>query len=693
VLAVTGLWLAAGAWTGCGDDDGDTNDNNINNNNNVDPEICDDQIDNDGDGDVDCDDADCADDPACQQTEYAQLTVVSTSDIHNHALGYGPLLDEGTPHTSGGFARLATVIGTIRATQEASGIPVVVVDSGDWTMGTVFDFATENPIALQFFANLQYDAITWGNHEFDWGPAGLAMLLDNHATNALPGTNPVPILAANTVFDSQSSEDDALEAVAAQMVSDSLVLDLANGLRVGLFGAMGETADEDAATAAPVTFDHEVSTYQAVVDDLRNEQGVDLVILISHGGVEADGSGDDADLAQAVTGIDIIASGHAHTATADVIVPDGTSTYIFEPGAYSRHVSQLDVTYNVTDGEIDSVGYQMHAVDHTVTADASTQALVGGYMHAIDQVLIPALGTGTASPVAELDFDLSSDDYTPVVGPSPLGYLVTDAMRTISSLMVLSTAEATPFDVAVLPKGLLRDSLYAGDSHTVTFADLFRVVPLGVTPDSQQAVPIGWPLVSMYLTGPELRNVAEVSESLAPMAGASAYLHLSGVRYSVDPAGGFLQTVDALYLCGTALPAGYGGDEDYYSLSCPASAEVDLNDTTTLYRLVVDVYTVLVMGIAADYGLTIAPKDAAGNPIDLGDMSAILAQRIDADPATAGVQELKEWVSLLFFVWCENPHPSLSCFIPDTDSNGLGEIPSFYDVAGAALNRDQGPTN
>ncbi|HQI02747.1 MAG TPA: hypothetical protein PLA18_15845, partial [Deltaproteobacteria bacterium] len=85
------------------------------------------------------------------------LTILQTSDVHNHASGYGPALDYTPLNTGdsdsvrGGYARLATLINTIRDEQAAKCIPTLVFDSGDFFMGTVYDMTAANPIALTFF--------------------------------------------------------------------------------------------------------------------------------------------------------------------------------------------------------------------------------------------------------------------------------------------------------------------------------------------------------------------------------------------------------------------------------------------------------------------------------------------------------------------------------------------------------------
>lgn len=88
-------------------------------------------------------------------------------------LDYTPLIQGDNDGITGGYARLASVIGGIKYEQAMNGIPVVLIDSGDFLMGTVYDLTVADPITLKFFQLLGYDAITFGNHEFDWTASGL----------------------------------------------------------------------------------------------------------------------------------------------------------------------------------------------------------------------------------------------------------------------------------------------------------------------------------------------------------------------------------------------------------------------------------------------------------------------------------------------------------------------------------------
>ncbi len=107
------------------------------------------------------------------------FTILHTNDIHSNLIGVGPA-SEYTPatlnddRTIGGIERIATLIAEHRRAREADG-PVLVLDIGDATIGTPFGGASQQTGAeLQCLSMAGYDATTFGNHDFDFGPAALA---------------------------------------------------------------------------------------------------------------------------------------------------------------------------------------------------------------------------------------------------------------------------------------------------------------------------------------------------------------------------------------------------------------------------------------------------------------------------------------------------------------------------------------
>lgn len=409
------------------------------------------------------------------------ITILQTSDIHHHASGNGPFMDytpntTGDDNTLGGYARLSTLINQIRKAQSLMKVPVLLVDSGDFFMETTYDItgsdpAIANPAALKFFQQMKYDAITLGNHEFDWGPQGLSVLLSGGIRNGFT----IPVLATNTVFndDPTITGDDDLKALG--ILVGKKVLNL-HGIRVGLIGLLGPNADQNSPMAKPVTFNHQYDFIQSCVDNLRNNDKVDLVIVLSHGGIKSDGSGDDADLAANVSGIDIIASGHYHTQTNDVFVKGPSNTIIFEPGEYGEWLSRIDIIYDKKIGCITAYDFSLLLVDDNVPGDCKTQRIVDKYNDKINKSLTP-LGVQLDTPVLSTDFPLEMASFQ-ITG---LGSLCADADRYVANSAAAYNF-ATPVDVGLVANGVIRD-LYPSDAGVISFADVYNCLPFGISPN------------------------------------------------------------------------------------------------------------------------------------------------------------------------------------------------------------------
>ena len=129
------------------------------------------------------------------------FTILHTNDMHSNFIGMGPAADY-TPFTlnddatRGGYARLAALIAKRKEARKGQG-PVLVLDAGDYSMGTAFGAASrETGGELQLMSLMGYDATTFGNHEFDLGPDGLGQSI---SVAAKAGRVPA-VLASNASF-------------------------------------------------------------------------------------------------------------------------------------------------------------------------------------------------------------------------------------------------------------------------------------------------------------------------------------------------------------------------------------------------------------------------------------------------------------------------------------------------------------
>jgi len=564
----------------------------------------------------------------------SRVTLMHTNDMHSHLLGvpnadYTPFTT-GDDDTSGGIARIATVVKQVRAAREMEGVPALLLDAGDFTMGTLFHLL-EGEAELSVMNLLGYSHLTLGNHEFDWLPAGAAAIV-SHADG-------LPVEATNLeITDPADPGAQALQAlIDAGEILPLKVVELFSGLKVGLFGLMGHDADgvifRPDPDGYPLAFADRAAVATNTVQYLRDTAGADLVICLSHSGVDdADHTeGEDPDLARAVPGIDVIVSGHTHTDMPQPVTVNGT--VIVQAYAYTKRLGVLDL--ELASAGVKVLAYDYVTIDDTILGDAETQALVETFIDRLDTEVLGPRGYEFSAPVAETAFDLQK-----VYGEEHnLGDLVTDAI-VWSANQVLDDPE-DPVLVAVESDGVIRDAILEGATGRIDTSDAFCVVPLGLDPLSLSP---GYPLLSFYLTGADVRKACMV-DCFAPILNNSDYwLSYSGMGFSHAS----VALLD-VWRC-----------PDPFDPECEDRTPIP--DDDTLYRVAVNYYVALNIERMAEISgglIDVVPRDKNGAP--LADLTDAIIYEAPGDP-------LAQWEGFLAY---------LSSF-PDTDGDGVPNIPDRY---------------
>jgi len=164
----------------------------------------------------------------------------------------------------------------------------------------------------------------------------------------------------------------------------------------------------------------------------------------------------------------------------------------------------------------------------------------------------------------------------------------------------------------------------------------------------------------VYVTPKSIKNICEISASGAPLLGDDYYLNVSGIRYDYDPSNDLFEKDTEVYLCDAA---------DINTESCTTS--LDVEDDTTRYRVVVNLYALEMMEVTTTFGIPVVARNETGTPISSADYENY---RIDTS-ADAGVQELKKWMALNYFL--ETLYPYIGTGIPE----------NIYGQGGTALGR------
>lgn len=561
------------------------------------------------------------------------LTILHTNDWQSRLLGFGPNADF-TPEsinddkTKGGVSRLATLIEQRR---EAVGKEnMLLLDGGDYSMGTLFNtIIRETGAELQLMSLLQYDAITFGNHEFDYRPDGLAQSIESALT--AQGKLP-PIVISNMVFSESDPADDQLQKLWQQGIIKPYIVLNRGKQKIGIFGLMGLDAADVAPNAAPLTFSNPVEAANKMVKLLKEKEQVDLVIVLSHGGVIQDDNqplkwrGDDIDLLTQVPGIDIIVGGHSHTPLEKPITKNGR--FVVQAGSESQYLGELSL--DIQEKKIVTNNYQLHVIDDKIMGHDAFNKQIDQFKQQVTDLFLEQTGYQFDQELAQSYRHLSRkyDDHV-------IGNLVSDAMRI-----------ATQSDIALTASGSIRDEIYLGTKGIQRVSDLFRVVPLGVGVHNQEP---GYDLMKVWVTGKEIKNVIEVMLLGYQQRGSSYFPRFSGFQVIYNTARLPFDQITQIKL---------GNELDGYS-------EIDISsDNKKLYSVAANSFVGSLSWLIGDlsYGLLdYNPKGETGKR--LTDLKTAI---YDSNIEKKGIQEIKEWKA--FFTHLKT--------LPDSDQNGIVDLPS-----------------
>ena len=526
------------------------------------------------------------------------LTILFTHDMHDHIL---PMLDEDGGEY-GGFARLATLLEQQRAAAE---YPVVTLDGGDFSMGTLYQtvYTTDAP-ELRLMGKLGIDVTTLGNHEFDFRATGLSDMLNAAVAS---GDKLPAIVQVN--YKPPQSDTGSWDAWRNYGISDYAMVER-DGVRVAVFGLLGKDAD-DCAPMSGMNFEPIADAAKRMVAYLEENEEPDFIICLSHSGTW-NGKGEDYELAKAVDGIDVIISGHTHTTLEQPIQVNGT--LIVSCGEYVKNLGVLTVTKS--DAAVSLKDYKLLPVDETVAEEPEMAALAEQYKTMVEEEYLCRFGYTFDQVLANTSFDFTPfSRFGNEQEEDGLGNLIAD-----SYLYAVQQAEGenyVPIDFAVVGHGVIRGSFPAGD---ITVADAFNVSSLGSGADGTP----GYPLVSVYLTGDELKDAFEVDASVAPLM-SGVQLYGAGMTWTYNTN---RMIFNKVYECGQVLEDG---------------SVVGL-ESDRLYRVVTGLYSAQMLGTVREksFGLlSIVPKDAQGNEIT--DFEEHIIKNSNGS-------EVKEWYALASYL-------------------------------------------
>ena len=468
-----------------------------------------------------------------------KLVIMHTNDIHGHYE---------TTEEQIGIAGVAA----LKNYYVDQGAEVLLVDAGDFSQGTTLVNHDKGLKAAAYLVAADYDAVSFGNHEFDFGQEAVKDI----AATLKAGR--IPVLAAN-ILKAGTNEP---------YFGDNIVFEL-DGIKVGMFGldtAETQTKSAPSSVAGMKFVDKEemFALAQVQVDELK-ELGCDYIVCVCHLGVDDESIGRrSTELAAAVEGIDLIVDGHSHTE-----MPGGEmvgETMIVSTGSYLANVGTVVVDMETKEETATLISAADYAANYGVYDERLTM------MVAADTEEINAIYEGI---FAETKVDLNGERDPGVrTLETNLGDFAADAYLYAGRQYVKEAGLDMTVDLALANGGGIRASIPAGK---ISMNTLYTVFPYGNT------------VALVTITGEQLLEVLEASTFCTPTA-----------------IGGFPQIAGAEFTINTAVPYENGEqypNSTYYAPANPGS-RVTINSVNGKPFDPAANYTVVVNSFQAEGGDT-----------------------------------------------------------------------------------------
>ena len=222
--------------------------------------------------------------------KHKQLVILHTNDTHSTIFPVKQNIDDKEIAGRGGYLRRVNML----KEQRQQHPDLLLFDSGDFSQGSGYYTLFKGEVEIGLMNQMGYDAVTIGNHEFDFGLDNLARIF--RMAN-------FPIVCSNY---------DCKGTVLEGLVKPYITLKR-NGVKIGVFALSpalkGLVFDGN---CQGITYLDPAETAQKYINILRKQEKCDVVICISHLGWKESEYTDEM-LLKGIEGCDLVLGGHTHT--------------------------------------------------------------------------------------------------------------------------------------------------------------------------------------------------------------------------------------------------------------------------------------------------------------------------------------------------------------------------------------------
>lgn len=389
-----------------------------------------------------------------------------------------------------GYIKMAGYRDAVRAADTAW---VATVSAGDYLQGGAIGALSNGQYIIDVMKEMEYDAVTLGNHEFDYKVPRMRQLMSQMPAGTVTCCN-----FYNGAHDSLYYREYVIKEMGPRKVAF---------VGVTTPGAMlteaGAFLAEDGVTLLYDLREADCAQLvQGAVDKAR-AAGADYVILVAHLG-EADRGQTSVytpTLLAKTRGIDIVLDGHTHSTIPNMKFPniDGDSVVNIQTGTKFEHIGKLIIT---GDGKITS---ELVAIKDITQSSEKIQRVVDATKAKVESKLQEVIGENLSPNTDILDEEGESRARYSCV---PLGTLICESFRSM-----------TGAQIGLFNGGGVRTSLPMGQ---ITYGHLLDVLPFGNE------------VMTVMATGQQILDALESGVKMYPNL-SGGFLQCAGMRYEFNP--------------------------------------------------------------------------------------------------------------------------------------------------------------
>ena len=251
------------------------------------------------------------------------LTVLHLNDTHSHI----EPIRSGKNKGMGGVIEQAAYIDSVRKAEGRRN--VLLLHAGDFGQGTSYFTELGGDVEIDVLNAFGYDAVCLGNHEFDNGLEELARRLSDLK---------VPVVCANYNFSGTPLENQVKPYVIVRKAGKKIGI-------IGLLTDLSSVLSKDIADL--LEYSDPAQAANRYAEYLRNEKGCDLVICLTHLGIEGEFYTDDM-LVKQTKDVDLVVGGHSHTLLeSEVYVENshGRKIPVVTDWKWGLHIGKMEIDF------------------------------------------------------------------------------------------------------------------------------------------------------------------------------------------------------------------------------------------------------------------------------------------------------------------------------------------------------------